>query len=530
MEPIFVAGGALPANHPSYVERQADQDALRAALNAEYLHIIAPRQVGKTSLLKRLAARLQEIGWRCAYVDLSTFMDFPKASWYGEIGRILASSLTPGYIPTITNQVDLRYYLLDQALPWNNGQRLMALFFDEVEGASKVHDIDGTALSDTFLMTLRNLYIQRDSYQGSIVVALAGATNPLELVKDPNISPFNVGQEIELDDFSPTETRRLTDRLIEQGSLVDVNVHNTIYTWTNGHSYLTQRLCRELELAVQRNEISVITPDAVTQVVEQVILSPSNPLQRDKNLRHAAKMIQGLTVPAAQIWNRLCSGQCPSLTELSDFAYIELYLTGTVKAKAGHLMIRNQIYEKAFLNKTLAKPAREVDKKPADSVFAGKSIRVFLSSTWEDLKAERESVEASLHRMRDTSFAGMEYFGSRPETPREVSLNEVERSDVYIGIFAHRYGSGITEAEYRRAREQDLPCLIYIKDDDVPVPMVFIDRDSEKSTKLDALKRDLKAQHTVSFFKSPDNLAVQIIADLHNLFGMRQPIAEPNNP
>lgn len=529
MNSIFVAGGALPARHPTYVERQADQDALRAALNAEYLHIIAPRQIGKTSLLKRLAAMLQEIGWRCAYVDLSTLMDFPKAAWYAEIGRILASSLTPGYIPTITNQVDLRYYLLDQALPWSNSQRLVALFFDEVEGASKAHDTDGTVFSDTFLMTLRNLYIQRDSYQGSIVVALAGATNPSELVKDPNISPFNVGQEIELDDFSSNEIRGLTGRLTELGLPVEEDAHSAIYAWTKGHPYLTQRLCIELETGVHRGAISAITSDAVTQVVEKIFLNPSNPLQRDKNLRHVAKMIQGLTTPAAQIWNRLCSGQSPSLTELSDFAYVELYLTGAVKTQAGHLMIRNRIYEKAFLEKTSAEPATEVDKKQANLAFTGKPIRVFLSSTWEDLKPERESVEASLHRMRDTSFVGMEYFGSRPETPREESLNEVERSDVYIGIFAHRYGSGITEAEYRRARQQDLPCLIYIKDDNVPVPPGFVDRDGEKIAKLDALKRDLRAQHIVSFFKSPDHLAAQIVADLHNLFGIRRSIIESNS-
>src|SRR4051812_12058722 len=97
-----------------------------------------------------------------------------------------------------------------------------------------------------------------------------------------------------------------------------------------------------------------------------------------------------------------------------------------------------------------------------------KPTRIFLSSTWQDLQPEREAVEKKMHRMRDTAFSGMEYFGSRPETPRDVSLAEVDRSDIYIGIFAHRYGSGITEAEYRRARDRNLPCLIYIKDDDVP--------------------------------------------------------------
>lgn len=149
----------------------------------------------------------------------------------------------------------------------------------------------------------------------------------------------------------------------------------------------------------------------------------------------------------------------------------------------------------------------------------GKSVRVFISSTWKDLKPEREAVEEALHRMRDTAFAGMEYFGSRPETPKEVSQAEVDRSDVYIGIFAHRYGSGITEAEYRQARQRDIPCLVYFKDDSVPVVPAHMERDAEKVTKLEALKRELKQHHTISFFHSPDHLASQVVADLHNLLG-----------
>jgi hypothetical protein len=161
-----------------------------------------------------------------------------------------------------------------------------------------------------------------------------------------------------------------------------------------------------------------------------------------------------------------------------------------------------------------------------------KPIRVFISSTWLDLQPEREAVEKALHRMRDTAFAGMEYFGSRPETPREVSLAEVDRSDVYIGLFAHRYGSGITEAEYRRARERGLPCLIYLKDDDVSVPPAHMEGEPAKVAKLEALKGELKAYHTLSFFKSPDQLATQLVADLHNLLAAEkpgEPSAEPSS-
>lgn len=149
----------------------------------------------------------------------------------------------------------------------------------------------------------------------------------------------------------------------------------------------------------------------------------------------------------------------------------------------------------------------------------GEPVCVFISSTWRDLQPEREAVEKALQRMQDTAFAGMEYFGSRPDIPREVSLTQVDRSDVYIGIFAHRWGSGITEAEYRWARAKGIPCLIYFKDDSVPVLPAHVERNSKKKAKLEAVRCELKEHHTVSFFKSPDHLATQVVTDLHNLLG-----------
>lgn len=155
------------------------------------------------------------------------------------------------------------------------------------------------------------------------------------------------------------------------------------------------------------------------------------------------------------------------------------------------------------------------------------SVRIFISSTWLDLQPEREAVEKALHRLQEAEFSGMEYFGSRPETPKEASLMEVDRSDVYVGLFAHRYGSGITEEEYRRARERSLPCLIYIKDDTVPVLPAHIEREAEKITRLEALKKELREQQIVSSFTTPDQLATQVVTDLHNFLGRQKPVEKP---
>jgi hypothetical protein len=156
------------------------------------------------------------------------------------------------------------------------------------------------------------------------------------------------------------------------------------------------------------------------------------------------------------------------------------------------------------------------DRVTANSTGVSNSsgvVKVFLSSTWSDLQPEREAVQTALHRLRETKFVGMEYFGSRDESTHRASLDEVDRSDLYVGIIAGRYGSGITEAEYRRAREKRLPCLIYIKEE-TSISPEWREMDHDKLARLARLKEDLR-QHIVSDFKGPEELAAKVTADVH---------------
>ena len=144
-------------------------------------------------------------------------------------------------------------------------------------------------------------------------------------------------------------------------------------------------------------------------------------------------------------------------------------------------------------------------------------VRVFVSSTWLDLQPERQAVEKALQRMRQTKLNGMEYFGSRDDTTRQVSVDEVDRSDVYVGIVGGRYGSGITEDEYRRASEKQLPRFIYFKDEQ-HVAADERDVEADKQTRLATWKDELRKAHALGTgpFTSPDDLAARVTADLSN--------------
>ena len=138
-------------------------------------------------------------------------------------------------------------------------------------------------------------------------------------------------------------------------------------------------------------------------------------------------------------------------------------------------------------------------------------------------------LENALHQLRTSQFNGMEHFGSRPETPKEVCLKEVASSDVYVGIFAERYGyvdpdtgRSMTELEYRQAQDSKLPCLIYMKASDDTDAAKQVGLDTENREKLAALKAELKRMHVVSSFTTADNLATKVVIDLANLFTGRK--------
>lgn len=144
-------------------------------------------------------------------------------------------------------------------------------------------------------------------------------------------------------------------------------------------------------------------------------------------------------------------------------------------------------------------------------------LPVFISSTWLDLRPEHEAAERAVGSMRETKYTGMKYFGARDEAPRQASLDEVNRSRVYVGIIGARYGSGITEAEYDRAGERGLPRFIYFKSNAAlaTAPADARDTDLAQIAKLQAFKQKLRDAHTVRDFDTPDNLAAQVTSDLH---------------
>jgi len=94
-------------------------------------------------------------------------------------------------------------------------------------------------------------------------------------------------------------------------------------------------------------------------------------------------------------------------------------------------------------------------------------LRVFVSSTLKELAPERALARRAIERLHLAPV--MFELGARPHPPRELYRSYLRQSDVFVGLYAERYGwvapgesvSGL-EDEYNLAGS--LPKLIYIKD------------------------------------------------------------------
>src|SRR3712207_525320 len=67
----YQTGGTLSPASPLYITRQADQELLALCRQGRFAYILAPRQVGKSSLMVRTARALEEEGVRVVKIDLA---------------------------------------------------------------------------------------------------------------------------------------------------------------------------------------------------------------------------------------------------------------------------------------------------------------------------------------------------------------------------------------------------------------------------------------------------------------------------
>ncbi|MBC8136243.1 MAG: AAA-like domain-containing protein [Fibrella sp.] len=253
--PFFVVGGTLAQDAPSYVRREADSELFRLLRSGEYCHILTPRQMGKSSLMVRTAADLRAAGSVAILLDLTALgVNVSPEQWYrGQVrrmGRQLGLEEEVESHWRTTTERGLGAYqrweavLTEILLPHCNGP--VVVFIDEID---IVRSLPFSA--DEYFAGIRQLYNARTGNPAlkRLTFCLLGVVTPFELIQDPRHTPFNVGRQIELRDFSEAEvTVSLARGLItaRRGVRAVTQLLRRVLYWTGGQPYLTQRFCEQI--------------------------------------------------------------------------------------------------------------------------------------------------------------------------------------------------------------------------------------------------------------------------------------------
>lgn len=149
--------------------------------------------------------------------------------------------------------------------------------------------------------------------------------------------------------------------------------------------------------------------------------------------------------------------------------------------------------------------------------------KIYISSTFSDLEPYRDKVYRALRKMQHDVIA-MEDYVAADKRPLEQCLEDVRRCDLYIGIFAWRYGfvpktlnpgkRSITELEFREAEKRKKPALVFVLKADAPWKAVFKDAHSGENgsgKRITALRNELMEERLAGLFETPDDLALNVV-------------------
>ncbi len=148
--------------------------------------------------------------------------------------------------------------------------------------------------------------------------------------------------------------------------------------------------------------------------------------------------------------------------------------------------------------------------------------KIYVSATFLDLEECRRQVSLVIRKMGHDDVA-MEYYVAEDQRNVDRCLADVAACDLYVGVFAWRYGwipkkknpkkLSITELEYRKAIKERKQCLIFLQDGVAPWPPEFID---DKKKQIKKFRDAVAEKHSPGFFKSDQDIGSIVAPAIHD--------------
>ena len=153
-------------------------------------------------------------------------------------------------------------------------------------------------------------------------------------------------------------------------------------------------------------------------------------------------------------------------------------------------------------------------------------MKVYISSTYQDLIDHRAAVDRTLRRMGH-DVIGMEQYVAEGSKPVERCKADVRGVDAYVIIVAWRFGyvpdpavsppnpRSITEIELAEAKASGKPVLAFLLDPEAPWPPNRVDAMGgapNAGADVSRLRSQLGTDYLAGIFRTPDDLASQVAA------------------
>lgn len=239
----FIQGSRAPTISADslYISRPEDQIALNAIKRQGItITIKGSRQMGKSALLSRVSRSASYLGKRVVFLDFQLLQ--PSLNDEDAFFRHFCVMLS--YKLGIENRVD-EYWEMPLPNPYRCTEYVGRYLLDQIErdvflAMDNVDLAFDTPFRTDFFGMLRAWHNDRafEPVWRKLDLALATSTEPYYFIDNLNQSPFNVGEVIELQDFTLEQVEELNERY---GQLLSASELSQLMALLNGHPYLVRR-------------------------------------------------------------------------------------------------------------------------------------------------------------------------------------------------------------------------------------------------------------------------------------------------